>query len=217
MNIIRKRQFLLGVLLSTCAVAAANAFETVGSVEDSILRGLRGGLRAIELPINVGRERAEDLYTYNHGANLEDALNLGTNEYIAEFKICEEYWLKVSFTGAVDDASSRWDSEEISGTTEVPLPAEILGKTIFFVPVLNANDYKITTWECVTNFNLDQSIFKGDTGAGVRPGVGLLDTETAVRSTLTKYTTDPIMQKCVYAYGEQWTNISTTPNCDIQE
>lgn len=189
MKKILRNALLASTALTFCAFSAS-AQEETGATEEAVLRGLRGAMEAVNLPLKVAKERAEDLYAYNGGADISGSgLNLGTNQYISYLSICSKYFIKMTFAG------SRFNSSDVTGTDEVPLPKEIMGKTIYLVPVMAANDYLITTWECVTNFTLSQSMFKGDTKAGVKMQES---TSTATRSILSKYTTDPVLQKCVY-------------------
>lgn len=229
------KKLLAGTILSACAFSANAYTETVGATEDSIMRGLRGGLKAIALPIDVAIERAEDLYTYNGGAALTsnqtntkfyldlltDTAEVATttdnyNDYLQNLNICENYWIQVQIKDARFDSDNVMEADGY--TEEVPLPKEFLGKTMYFVPVYAATNYKITNWECITDFNMLKSIFKGDS----RRGTKMWDNSTvATRSVLAKYTDHPVIEKCMYMETAQWdlakanaaTNVTDAGKC----
>ena len=195
-NIMYIIRLLAFIILAPFFSVSAGA---VGSVEDSVMQGLRGGLEAVSLPLRVARERAEDLYIYNSVDALSDALDLvGTNDYINDLVICNGYFVKLTFVGA------SFDSGTVGGTDLVVIPKSLQNTVIYLVPVYNddpSNDAMITTWECVSNFTLAGRVFQGDAKTGVdMDGV----TTTATRSLLTKYTDDPILEKCIYASGTVW-------------
>lgn len=188
--------------ICTFCVLPSSADDGTNEVEDYIVLGLRGTLKAIELPLSVARGRAEDLFTYKGGTALDNALDVGSNEYFSQLRICTNYWIKLQFP------SARANSDEISGTDEIPTPPVTFGKIIYLVPVYDNGDYRITTWECVTNLGLDRSTFKGDSKAGADMDGSV---STASRALLAKYTNDAILEKCVYAEGTtegaQWKTI----------
>lgn len=197
MSKLLKNKIILGALLSSCALSAG---AVVGDVEDSVMRGLRGAMSAVDLPMRVARERSEDLYAYNvqNGDGAQalgaavDLLTGATNQYISALSICTNYFVKMTFA-----TGTRFESGEMSGAT-VPLHESMFGKIILHVPVYDTNDYRITTWECLTNFTMDNAIFQGDSKEGTQMQANA-DTATAVRSIISKYTNDPISEKCVYS------------------
>lgn len=210
----------LGALLASSAIGSGYALEKNGAIEESVLRGLRGAMDAIVLPVQVAKERAEDLYSYNNGVPLTanqtnslyylNLLNADTgrtnssveniNDYLQNLNICQNYWIHIQFKGGRFD-SDNLQANPANATAETPLPMEIYGKTLYLVPVYATNNYKITAWECITNFTLSKSIFKGDTTRGTKMRD---DTTVATRSILSKYTDDPVLQKCVYMEDSQW-------------
>lgn len=216
----------LQIFLACLIAVSASASERVGSVEDSVLRGLRGGMRAIDLPLRVARERAEDLYGYYHGDELGtgqaagvapayfDQLKEGAiNSYIQKLSICSKYWVRFQWESDRPTKIADGGVAEIAGAT-VPLPETMFDKEIYLIPVHDENDYRITTWECATNFTLDHSIFKGDSKRGAEMND---TTAVALRSIITKYTDDPIMEKCVFAQGAIWTAIvSGAGSCEAE-
>lgn len=197
MHLLHLTSRYLIALLCTCFALTAFASERVGSAEDAVLRGLRGGLKAVETPVGVALSRAEYQYQLNGGATLGSAINLVTatnaNDYINQLRICKEYFVHLKFQ------STRFDSSEISGG-EVPLPESLSSKEIYFVPVAESGDTQITTFECITNFTLGDAMFQGDQ----KTGVAMHATDN-VRALLAKYTDHAIMEKCIYLVPADWT------------
>lgn len=195
---------LLTLLLCITSPLLANAWWG-SSEEQSILRGTRGAMEAIDLPLQVATERAEDLYENTGGSDLSAYLEIlsssTANQYVQTINICPKYWIQTVF------ANGRFDSTAISGTATIPLPEILWGKSIYFIPVMDENNYRITTWECITNTYIDNSVFQGDSRAGTN-----MDESASIgtRATIAKYSSHPIIQKCIYLSGSQWTDLTST-------
>ncbi len=217
MSKLLKNKIIIGALLSSCAL---NASAVVGDVEGSVLRGLRGAMDSVQLPVETARERASDLYAHmvQNGAGaqaLTAYVNLladgHNNQYVQTLGICTNYFVKLKFASA-----DRFDSTAISGTATIPLPEMLWDKEIYYVPVYDVNDYRVTTWECVTNVTMG-AVFQGDSTEGTQMQP-LAATATAVRSIIAKYTKDPVTEKCLYSaggVGSVWAQIITAAGtCD---
>lgn len=201
-NFCRKSLYIIASLLLSSTIYAS---EETGEVESSVLRGLEGALLAVELPLRVATERAEDRFRYESGDDTNVIDLTAGNDYIADLVICTKYWVKLTFVGA------RFNDGKVAGAT-VPLPESVFGKIIYLVPVHGDDDSMITTWECVTNFTIDNAIYQGDSGGGIDLDDGLAEdggSATATRSILAKYTDDPILEKCIYASGDIWSGLSS--------
>lgn len=200
MNFLHKLPKLLISLFCLCFAVNIFASERVGSTEDAVLRGLRGGLKAVVTPVDVALSRAEYQYKLNGGADLGAKIALVTsgtaNDYIAELEICKKYFVKLKFQ------SARFDSDEITGGTVIPLPEPIFDKEIYFVPVAESGDSQITTFECITNFTLDEAVFQGDQKTGLE-----MHATDSARAILAKYTDHAIIEKCIYLDSTDWDTV----------
>ena len=188
---------------------------------------LSSTLKAIERPINVATERAEDLYLYNGGSFLTNAARQPThlnllinpadaassdeiNDYLQELRICEKYWVKAKL----------YDADAFAGAgnllTQHSVPVEFAGTNLYIVPVVYIGslnnkpkrNYLITAWECLTDLKITDAEQTTQT-ADAAGSNDLTASSNRVSTTeevaaepkqfpFAGYTTHPILEKCSY-------------------
>lgn len=164
--------------------ATAFAVSLIPSFAFANLYGVKGTMRNVESAIEEVIKQSEFLYEQNGGTPMPHALDTlknGDNPYIDKLIIDTDYKVLFKF------ASSKKQTLTYDQAA-VPVTSALLGKEIILVPMHNAGDAKISSWECLTNADRNVRMFAGSRG-----------TKELTASFIRRNTTNPYLSMCIYA------------------
>ena len=120
------------------------------------LAGAKGTFNNIDSAINDAVTKAARLFEENQGQSLSapfSVLKEGQNPYLKTLRITTDYKVEIKLASASKKAESY----------TVPVAKGLLGMDIVLMPVSQAGDEKITSWECITNADRNIQEFMGST------------------------------------------------------
>lgn len=169
----RKIKFILAgvAVLYTCNCVASS----------TELAGARGTMRNIDSAINTSVSEAEKMFEENQGKTMQAEFNLisqdNKNPYLSKLSVAKDYKIQIKLADTAKGNDGR----------EVPVAQSLLGKEILLIPVYYKGDEKITSWECLTNADMEVQRFIGDVG-----------TKEYTASFIRDYTDNTYLSLCTY-------------------
>jgi len=120
------------------------------------LAGAKGTFNNIDSAINDAVAKSARLFEENQGQAMSapfSVLKEGQNPYLNTLRITTDYKVEIKLASAAKKGDSY----------TVPVAKGLLGMDIVLMPVSQAGDEKITSWECITNADRNIQEFMGGT------------------------------------------------------